>query len=101
MQKRQKVLHTLDKYVAIGFDADHCLVRYNLPELISIGYQLIAKFLVDEKCYPEEILEFGNREKAFITNGLVFDANTGYILKLGKDKKILRAYYGFERVSQA
>jgi len=98
MQKAKKILHSIDKYLAIGFDVDHCLVRYNLPETFRIIYKSVGQILVNEKGYPKNILEFGKRERCFIMNGLVFDFKTGYFFKLGQNKEILRAYYGFSPV---
>jgi len=46
------------------------------------------------------MLEFGKREKCFIMNGLVIDIQTGYIFKLGQNKIILKAYHGYDLVSQ-
>jgi len=100
MQKSKKILHSLDKYSAIGFDMDHCLVRYKVKELFPLIYKLFAEELVKEKSYPQEMLVFGKKEMCYIMNGLVIDFETGYTLKLGKDKIILRAYYGYEKVSQ-
>ncbi len=96
----KKTLHSLDKYTAIGFDVDHCIIRYRLKELYPILYKSIATTLVQEKGYPQELLEFTPKEKSYIMNGLIIDYKTGYILKLGKDKVILRAFFGYERVEQ-
>jgi len=100
MQKTKRDLQENDKYIAFGFDMDHCLVRYNIKELFPIIYKSIARILVEQKNYPEEMLEFGKREKCFIMNGLVIDIETGYIFKLGQNNAILRAYYGYDPVSQ-
>ena len=87
MQKTQRKLQSLDKYMAFGFDMDHCLVRYNVKELFPMIYKSIARILVEQKNYPEEMLEFGKREKCFIMNGLVIDIATGYIFNLLRTKK--------------
>lgn len=97
--KAKKILHSLDKYVAIGFDVDHCLIRYKVKELFPLAYKSLVKVLVEEKGYPKEILDFGKKEKCFIMNGLIIDFKTSYILKLGENKEILRAYFGYDRVS--
>jgi len=96
----KKTLHSLDKYTAIGFDVDHCIIRYRMKELYPILYKSIASTLIQEKGYPQELIDFTPKEKSYIMNGLIIDYKTGYILKLGKDKVILRAFFGYERVDQ-
>jgi len=99
-QNSKKILHPLKSYSAIGFDLDHCLVRYRLKEFLPIAYQTLARILVEEKSYPEEILNFGPKEVSMMHNGVVIDLTTGNILKLGENNIVLRAYNGFDRVSQ-
>jgi len=101
MQKAKKILHSLDKYLALGFDIDHCLLRYKIKQVFPVLYKAVAKVLVDQKSYPKEILEFGKRERCFLMNGLVVDFKTGMIFKLGQEKEILRAYYGFSPVPKS
>ena len=101
MENPKKTLQSLDKYMAVGFDVDHCLIRYRLSILFPILYKAIARTLVEEKGYPAEMLHFGKKERCFIMNGLVIDCKTGIIVKLGEEKVILRAYYGYERLSQS
>ncbi len=96
----KKLLHPLKTYSAIGFDLDHCLVRYRLKDFLPIAYQTLARILVEEKSYPEEILNFGPKEISMMHNGVVIDLITGNILKLGENKLILRGYNGFDRLSQ-
>jgi len=100
MQKTKRDLQTSDQYIALGFDMDHCLVQYNVKEIFPIIYESIVRVLVEQKGYPQEMLEFGKRERCFIMNGLVIDIQTGYIFKLGQNNTILRAYYGYDPVSQ-
>jgi len=100
MEKPKKILHSLDKYAAIGFDMDHCLVRYKIKDLFPLLYKSMAEVLINEKNYPAEMLEFGKKEKSYIMNGLIIDYETGLTLKLGQEKIILRAYYGYDKVSQ-
>ena len=80
----------------IGFDADHCLVKYNVSELQKL---LIPVFLRDlhEYCgFPEEIMDF-DPESDFIQTALnfgVWDVKRGYVLKLGEGNEVLAAMKG-------
>jgi hypothetical protein len=91
-------LSPLKEYSAIGFDLDHCLIRYILNEFVPIPYVAYAQVLVDEKKYPEEILKLGRRELSLMQNGLVLDTVNGTAIKLGEGKVVLRAFYGFKRL---
>lgn len=47
----------LNDYDALGFDVDHALVQYRLENLFPLVYHCLAKFLVESKDYPKELLE--------------------------------------------
>lgn len=69
-------------YDVIGFDADHCLVKYKLNELLVLLIKGELETLV-KLGYPPEILEFNYEEDlAFCLNASVFDIENGIVLKL-------------------
>lgn len=45
-------------YDAIGFDADHCLVKYHLRNLHELLIRTELEDLVEHEGYPKEMLEF-------------------------------------------
>ena len=45
-------------YDAIGFDADHCLVKYNVKNLTKLIVGVFLKELHEYSGYPEEIQNF-------------------------------------------
>lgn len=99
-ENHSKRLKPLKDYVAIGFDLDHCLVRYNLKEFLTIPYESYMKVLKDENSHHhDELSDLNTKEISFMQNGLVIDMHTGNILKLGKDLLILKAFHGFKKLS--
>ena len=87
-----------EDYDAIGFDADHCLVKYNLQAYTRL---LIKTDLTDlHECagYPEDILDFDlsddSKDIGICVNFGVFDIDRGMLLKLGEGKEILAAMKG-------
>ena len=98
-QTKKHTLHPLKDYSAVGFDVDHTLAKYNLCDFLPITYKCLAQVLINDKKYPESLLEYGKQEQSFLHNGLIIDIKTGIILKLGEGKLILRAYQGFNRLS--
>jgi len=100
-QQQKKQLSQLNDYIAIGFDIDHCLVQYNLPNFLPLMYETFAKTLIEKHDYPSIFAEFTKEDLSFAFNPLLIDTTTHYIIKLGKDKKILRAYYGYEPVEES
>ena len=45
-------------YEAIGFDADHCLVKYKIKALTQHLVRLQLRDLHESAGYPEEIMDF-------------------------------------------
>lgn len=89
-------------FQAIGFDADHCLVKYNVLE---ISKMLIKKSLMDlheNEGWPKEILEFDTESSDIqaCLNYSLFDIDRGLVIKLGEDKEILAAMKGRRNMSQ-
>ena len=86
-------------YDAIGFDADHCLVKYNVKAFYCLLVKIILEELHEKHGYPVEILDFNYKDEeaedlSILMNSLVFDFITGTLLKLGEDKRILVALHG-------
>lgn len=67
-------LRPLEDYIAIGFDADLCIIKYELRELTRITYESICKSLCDNFKYPAEIFVFDpNVFYPHIQNNLILD----------------------------
>ena len=43
---------------AIGFDADHCLVKYNIQEITRLLINISCDDLYKNEGWPKEITEF-------------------------------------------
>ncbi|KAM4693666.1 5'-nucleotidase domain-containing protein 1 [Discoglossus pictus] len=83
----------------IGFDLDHTLCRYRLPESNQLIYDSFAQYLVREKGYSEELLSVTPEEWDFCSKGLVMDLEEGNFLKLAADGTVLRASHGTKSMS--
>jgi hypothetical protein len=96
-----KSMPNLENYDAIGFDVDHCFVKYNVTQLAK---HLIQNFLDDLQDnfegYPAETtdFDFDNDLNVFMNNA-VWDIEHGIVLKLAEDKVITHAICGFENLS--
>lgn len=87
-------------YDIVAFDADHCLVKYNMPEFQKL---LLRVYLLDlhlNAGYPEQMSQF-DFESDFMQSGLnygVWDIKRGYVLKLGENNEVLAAMKGRRKV---
>ncbi|XP_055373214.1 5'-nucleotidase domain-containing protein 1 [Condylostylus longicornis] len=90
----------LNNYDIIGFDLDGTLLRYNLDAMVTMEYNIIAKYLVEHKNYPKELLKPIDNDIDFLQKGLILDAVRGNILKLSFDGVILKATHGTKLLSE-
>jgi len=93
------LVRSLEGYDVIGFDIDHCLVQYNVPNLYRMTYHGLVDTLIKDRDYPKSMHELTEEQFNFPMNGAICDFETGCSLKLGADNTILRAYHGFRRLS--
>jgi hypothetical protein len=91
----------LTEYDAIGFDFEHCLVNFDMVEMAKLVVSIHFKELHRNYKYPVELLKEFDFDKhlGVITSCVVWDLETGFLLKLGKGKKINYAIHGFDPVS--
>ena len=83
----------------IGFDADHCIVKYKVKELMEL---LISSELLEmrELGYPKEILDFNIQdEEEMCLNASVFDMDNGTVIKMAENRLVIRAMKGFRVLS--
>nr|KAF6341756.1 5'-nucleotidase domain containing 1 [Myotis myotis] len=78
----------------VGFDLDHTLCRYNLPESAPLIYDSFAQFLVKEKGYDKELLTVTPEDWDFCCKGLALDLEDGNFIKLADNGTVLRASHG-------
>jgi len=57
-QKDLKMPNYSEDYDVLGFDADHCFVKYNLHAYTRLLISIDLKDLHEVEGYPEEILDF-------------------------------------------
>lgn len=95
---------TILNYNAIGFDMDHTFVRYKMRNFTKLVNQATSIYLVAKKKYPQEIFpkdEDDAKTKYKMAFRAVFDHKTGVLLKIGSNKLIMRAYFGWRQLSRA
>jgi hypothetical protein len=75
----------LKDYDCIGFDADHCIIKYKTAEMLdTLIVGSLNALLADYKGYPEDILKFDWKNKNMWMNATLWDIDKGMLLKLGK-----------------
>ncbi|KAF4025128.1 hypothetical protein G4228_017075 [Cervus hanglu yarkandensis] len=83
----------------VGFDLDHTLCRYNLPESARLIYNSFAQFLVKEKGYDKGLLMVTPEDWDFCCKGLALDLEDGNFIKLADNGTVLRASHGTKMLS--
>ena len=71
----------------IGFDLDHALCKYKLKEKGNLIQRACAKFLVEHKGWPDELLAFGagDENPIWYAKGTIFDIERGnFVLALAE-----------------
>lgn len=87
-----------EKVETVGFDMDYTLARYEQDELDALSVELTLERLVEERGYPEEILDIQPRPD-FAIRGLVIDTWKGNVLKLDAHRHVGKGFHGFEELS--
>ena len=83
----------------LGFDADHCLVKYNIAPMVSLLMKIMAEDLVDMG-YPSEVTQYeGKGIEGLVLNNCLWDIENMTILELGEGKVIMTAYKGTRMLS--
>jgi hypothetical protein len=111
------------KVNVVGFDIDHTLVLYNIDALTELMYNSFAKFLVEHKNYPKEILiypmeeskedldcDINEREKnrkfnldfvhGFSGIEIVLDLKNGNAIKIDENRIVQKAFHGIEELTR-
>jgi len=87
------VLKLLHDVHCIGFDMDHTIVRYNLPNLYSMVYDCLVKYLVENENFDKALLEVPIRPE-YTAKGLIIDRKLGNIIKVDENKCVVKATHG-------
>jgi HAD superfamily 5'-nucleotidase-like hydrolase len=84
---------------ALGFDMDYTLSHYRSPEIEELAYRSSARLLVEERNYPEWLLDT-HFDPQFAIRGLVLDGIRGNLLKLDSARQVVRACHGSRPMSR-
>ena len=76
-------------YDVLGFDADHCLVKYNIPKLAALMSEITSKDLHEQLDYPEQIKLVPEALYGISLNNTVWDIEHRNLLKLGEGKIVV------------
>ena len=84
----------------MGFDADHCLVKYNNLELVKFLVQIeLAEFA--EMGWPKEIQDFDYENDLHVClNATIFDIDHGLVIKLAKGQEVVQAMKGSKKLNR-
>ena len=78
---------------AVGFDMDYTLARYRSPEIDELAFTKSLRLLVREKGYPTSLLD-SEFDPKFSIRGLVLDGVRGNLLKVSRERRVVRATHG-------
>jgi len=84
---------------AVGFDMDHTLARYRAPEIDALAFKKAARLLVRDRGYSPWLLEI-EYDPGFAVRGLVLDGLRGNLLKLNRERQVVRACHGSRPLSR-
>ena len=85
----------LQEYDVLGFDADHCLVKYNVVNLSQLMTKALCEDLISKYDYPNELLDIPLEAHGIGLNNAVWDIENNLIVSLVEGKVVSRAYRGF------
>ena len=84
---------------AVGFDMDHTMARYRSPEIDELAFKKAARLLVRDRGYSPWLLEI-EYDPNFAMRGLVLDGLRGNLLKLNRERQVVRACHGSRVMSR-
>ncbi|XP_055607130.1 5'-nucleotidase domain-containing protein 1-like [Uranotaenia lowii] len=87
-------------YDCVGFDLDNTLLRYQVGNVIELEYDIMSRFLVEQRGYSGKYL-LQPPDLDFLQKGLVIDFQRGNILKLSADGTIHQATHGTKKMAEA
>lgn len=82
------------EYDVVGFDADHCIVKYNIEALSRLMLLGLGEDMVENGGYPVEISQLDDNLLGFVLNNSVWDIENNTLLELLDGKVISTAFKG-------
>ena len=89
----------LKEVKAVGFDMDYTLARYRSPEIDDLAFKKAIRLLVRERDYPMSLLEDAF-DPAFSIRGLALDGRHGNLIKVSRERQVVRATHGSRMMSR-
>ena len=84
----------------VGFDADHCIVKYNIQNLTKHMSKVLGQDLHLRAGYPIEITQIDQSYYDLGLNNAVWDIENRTVLKLVEGKEVARAFIGSRELSR-
>ncbi len=94
-------LNLLTDADAVCFDGDFTLLEYKVRAHQKMQYTVSAQVMIKKRGYPPEYAHITDEDLDFPMDGVVMDGNTGCVVKLAPDRKVLRAYRGSHPLTPA
>jgi HAD superfamily 5'-nucleotidase-like hydrolase len=85
---------------ALGFDMDYTLSHYRSPEIDELAFHHASLLLVEGRGYPATLLDHAF-DPDFAVRGLVLDGVRGNLLKLNRERQVVRAAHGTRMLERA
>jgi len=70
----------VEDYNVLGFDADHCLVKYNIANLSALMTKALCSDLIEKHGYPAELANVPADAHSIGLNNSVWDIENNLIL---------------------
>ncbi|CAF4141408.1 unnamed protein product, partial [Rotaria sordida] len=80
----------------IGFDSDHTLIRYRLPDLHALIYESMRQYLTETYEYNSRLLPL-SYDNYFSVKGLIYDSFYGNLIQLNSNGFVNTALHGVHR----
>ncbi|XP_055637582.1 5'-nucleotidase domain-containing protein 1 isoform X1 [Toxorhynchites rutilus septentrionalis] len=87
-------------YDCVGFDLDNTLLRYQIGNMMELEYEIMSKFLVEQRGYSGKYL-LQAPDIDFLQKGLIIDFERGNVLKVGPDGTIHQATHGTQKMVES
>jgi HAD superfamily 5'-nucleotidase-like hydrolase len=81
----------LRRISAVGLDLDHTLAVYDDQAVNELAFADTCRYLIEARGYPAAIARLRYRN-ADVSRGIVVDVETGNLLKLDANDRVLRAF---------
>ncbi|GAB5359869.1 hypothetical protein AAMO2058_000579200 [Amorphochlora amoebiformis] len=95
--QRQKWIQMEPRVKWLGFDMDHTLVQYKIPEMYRLVHQFLVSTMVSGHGYPRDVFDVPF-DPGLVTKGLILDFSTGDFIQLDSEGYVAAARHGCKHI---